>query len=159
MGCVKKWHGRWAADYRGGFGQRHVYAFDTRAEAEAHLAEAVIHAKSATRPTVDPDIPLVEYAVRFLRSCEARGIKPKTVERYEGALRRHILPHLGREKGREITRPMVKELLTRKLADLNASVQGQRRGFPYCLITPHRPVAARACARSVFFREQAPAPP
>jgi len=73
-----------------------------------------------------PDITLTEYASRFLSECEARLVKERTRERYEGALRVHILPRLGRLKVRDISRPVVKELLIGKLEDAAGSVQGQK---------------------------------
>jgi integrase len=75
---------------------------------------------------VDPDISLSDYASRFLTECRARDVKAKTIERYEGALRVHVLPRLGRLKVRDVTRPVVKDMLIGKLKSDVASVQGPR---------------------------------
>lgn len=87
---------------------------------------------------MDPDIALTSYSARFLSECKARGVKPKTIERWEGALRLHVLPRLGRLKVREIKRAMVKELLIAKLDDETSSMQGQKGD---------RPVGRRRLAR------------
>jgi len=125
--AVAKRRGKWVADFRDAFGIRRWVTCDTKAEAEVAEAEGRL-AKSGqtTFPTVDPDITLTDYSKRFLEECGARDIKSRTSERYEGALRVHILPRLGRLKVRDLSRPVVKDLLLGKLQSGAASVQGQR---------------------------------
>src|SRR6266699_747142 len=125
--AVSKRRGKWVADYRDAFNIRRWATFDTKAEAETAEAKGKLEKNGqTTKPVVDPDITLTDYAARFLSECEARLVKEKTRERYEGALRVHILPRLGRLKVRDISRPLVKGLLVGKLEDTTASVQGQK---------------------------------
>lgn len=125
--AVSKRRGKWVADFRDAFGIRRWVTCDTKAEAEvAEASGRLAKSGQTTVPTVDPDITLTSYAVRFLSECKARDIKTRTTERYEGALRVHILPRLGRLKVRDISRPVVKDLLLGKLQSEAASVQGQR---------------------------------
>src|SRR5262245_21663586 len=125
--AVRKRRGKWVADYRDAFKIRRWVTCDTKAEAENAAAKGRLERTGqTTTPVVDPDITLAGYATRFLAECEARLVKERTRERYEGALRVHILPRLGRLKVRDISRPLVKDLLVGKLEDAAASVQGQR---------------------------------
>jgi integrase len=125
--AVARRRGKWVADYRDGFGIRRWVTCDTKADAVTAAAKGRLERSGQTaKPIVDPDITLTEYASRFLAECEARLVKERTRERYEGALRVHILPRLGRLKVRDISRPVVKDLLVGKLEDDAASVQGQR---------------------------------
>ena len=126
--AVSKRRGKWVADYYDAFKRRRWQTFPTKKAAEDFEAKArVTRSTQATTPTVDPDIRFSDYASRFLKSCGARGIKPRTIERYDGALRLHLVPRLGPLKVREISRPVVKGLLESKLADEAASMQGQRK--------------------------------
>lgn len=125
--AVRKRGGKWVSDTYDAFNVRRWSTFNTKGEAQAEEARARLARKGqTTAPKVDPGITLTDYAARFLRECTARQIAAKTTTRYESALRLHIVPRLGRLKVRDISRPVVKDLLISKLADDAGSFQGQK---------------------------------
>jgi len=125
--AVSKRRGKWVADFRDAFNIRRVPSFDTKAEAETAEAKGKLEKNGqTTKPVIDPDITLTDYAARFLSECGARLVKDQTRERYERALRVHVIPRLGRLKVRDVSRPLVKGLLVGKLEDVTASIQGQK---------------------------------
>lgn len=69
--------------------------FPTKGEADRWLALAEVELRQGR--WLDPargEVPLGEYAQRWV--VERPGLRPRTVELYEGLLRRHLLPQLGR---------------------------------------------------------------
>jgi integrase len=126
--AVRRRGKRWIADYYDGFRIRRWKTFDTKDDAKNHEAQQRVQAgeDGALAPSIDPDISLSSYAVRWLKDCEARGVKPKTIVRSESALRLHILPQMGGLKVREVSRPIVRQFLLVKLSDEHASRQGLR---------------------------------
>jgi integrase len=110
------------ADWRDGAGARRWRSFETRKDAEHFLVDQMRLARQPTRPLIDPKISLAAYAERWL-GVVATSAKPRTLETYEGALRRHILPALGRTRVADLHRPGLKEYVARKLRE------GLSRGY------------------------------
>src|SRR5207247_6653782 len=121
---VTKRRGAWVVDWYD-FGKRRVRVFPTKRDAEDFAGAQRVRRKQALRLTVDAHTTLREFVPTFLDRCRASDIKPRTVERYEGALRVHILPALGDRRVRELDRPTVEGfLMAKKLGD--ESRQGQK---------------------------------
>lgn len=126
--AVKFRRGAWYADFYDAHGTRRQLRFRTKDEAQVAQARGTLEAQQKIVPHVDPGITLEAYAKRWLSEGPARGLKPGTIERYDSALRLHILPLLGRMRVRAVTRPAVKAALSGKLLDESASQQGVRPG-------------------------------
>jgi integrase len=114
MACIRKRRGKWVVDYRDGAGIRRWTTCQTRRDAEQVLAERVRATGQHSRPAVDPNISVAQYAERWL-SIASSGLKRGTVHSYDGALKRHILPILGHTKLRKLHRMQIKDLLVLKL--------------------------------------------
>ena len=89
--------GRWQARYLGrdGLDRAAPQTFATKAEADRWLS--LVEAELQQGRWLDPrrgEVPLGEYAQRWVE--ERPGLRPRTVELYEGLLRRHLVPQLGR---------------------------------------------------------------
>ena len=91
MACIRKRRGKYVVDYRDGAGIRRWVTCETRRDAETVLLDKAREARQPTRPAVDPNITVSDYAERWLREVEVT-IKPKTRRSYDSALRLHILP-------------------------------------------------------------------
>jgi integrase len=122
VACIRKRRGKWVADWRDGAGRRRWQSFETRKDAENFLADQVRLARQPTRPVVDPKITVAGYAERWLGIVKTSA-KPRTVEIYDGALQRHILPVLGAARVAELHRTGLKEYVAAKLRD------GLARGY------------------------------
>ncbi len=116
MSCVRKRRGKWVVDYRDGAGIRRWATCRTRREAEDVLDAKRREGRQATRPVVDPDITVNEYAARWL-GVIAAGVKPRTLTMYRGYLKLHLLPIFGATKVRQVTRGHVKGILAEKLRE------------------------------------------
>ncbi|MDT4936660.1 MAG: hypothetical protein QOG80_331 [Pseudonocardiales bacterium] len=88
--------GRWQARCRGADGLMRPapVTFERRADADRWLAQEEL--RIVNGDWVNPDagaIPLGDFAAAWVR--ERPGLRPKTVQLYEGLVRRHIAPALG----------------------------------------------------------------
>jgi integrase len=86
---------RWYARHYDPSGKRHTMVFDTKAEADRWLT--TVAAAKMTGSYVDPTrskITVGEWADQWLAARV--DLAPKTLERYEGILSRHIRPRWGR---------------------------------------------------------------
>lgn len=126
--AVRRRGKKWIADYYDAFRIRRWKTFGTKDDARNYEAAQRVGGREdgTLAPTIDPDIMLTSYAERWLKDSQARGNKFSTITRCESALRTHILPHLGALKLRNITRPIVRQYLLRKLVEDGASRQGLR---------------------------------
>lgn len=114
----------WVVDYYD-FGKRRVKVFPSKRDAEDFAGATRKSQKQRVRPTVDAHITLRDFAPIFLDRCRGLDIRPRTVERYESALRVHILPVLGAKRVRELDRPTVEAFIITKRNE-DESRQGQR---------------------------------
>lgn len=115
--------GRWVADVRDAFGRRQQVSFDAKEAALDFCAERRRARQRQRFTAFDPEIMLAAYAETWL---ETRPVKITTRQRYEAALRLHVLPALGGLRVTEITRDRVRRFLAEKLGDSGASLQGRR---------------------------------
>ncbi len=106
---------RWQVRYRDPAGEQRAQNCERRAEADA-LA-ATIEGDLLRGTYVDPSagkITLATYAQQWLEAVTAG---PTTVDRYEGVVRNHITPHLGKHQLRSMGRPSSIQKWIRKLQD------------------------------------------
>jgi len=116
MACIRKRRGKWVVDWRDGAGVRRWATCATRREAEDVLDVRRREARQATRPVVDPDITVKDYAERWLGMLAASA-KPRTLTMYRAYLRRHVLPVFGMTKVRQVAKGRVKGFLAEKLRE------------------------------------------
>jgi integrase len=118
---------KWIADYYDAFSRRRWKTFRTKADAK-NFEASQLAAKAAggtLAPVVDPDITFSAYGARYLKICAALQLKEASLIRFEGTLRNHLVPGLGGMKVREISRPIVRQLLLEKFG---AEANGGRLG-------------------------------
>lgn len=111
--------GRWtAATYvlrpDGGRVRRQVYG-KTRAEVSRQLAVLVGKTASGV-PLAGETWTVASYADHWLEQVARPSLKPATVSSYQGMIRRHIVPSLGRVKLRSLTPAQVRRLLAERSA-------------------------------------------
>ena len=107
---------RWQVRYRDPADEQRSQNCERRAEADALAVE--IEADLARGTYTDPNagkITLARYAQDWLGTVTAG---PTTVVRYEGVIRNHITPHLGKHQIRSLTRPSVIQKWIRTLQDI-----------------------------------------
>ena len=103
--------GRWQARYFDASGRRHQRTFPSRGDAGRFLAG--VRADLDRGGWIDPragQVQFREYSRVWLKNRRVRGrpLAPRTVERYGGVLRRHILPVLGDTELRHLTSAAVR---------------------------------------------------
>jgi integrase len=117
--AIRRRGDKWVADYYDTFRKRRWKTLDTKAAAQDF--EATQRAGRAIAgtliPTVDPDVTLATYGAAWLKECAAKGRKKKSMVRYEGTLRVHLIPTLGGLRIREISRPIVRKFLLIKFSE------------------------------------------
>ncbi len=114
MACIRKRRQKWVVDYRDSAGARRWVTCQTRREAEAVLASKLQESRQPTRPAVDADITIAQYADHWL-TIIAGSIKPRTMESYRATLRRYVLPVFGSVKVRQLQKGRVKLFLSGQL--------------------------------------------
>jgi len=114
MACVRKRRGKWVVDYRDAAGVRRWLTCQTKREAESALADAVREARQPTRPIIDPNLTIGQYAERWVALIR-QTIKPRTLKSYQDTVRLHLLPTLAAVQVRKLHKGQVKALLAAKL--------------------------------------------
>jgi hypothetical protein len=116
--------GKWVADIRDAFGRRRQVSFDAKEAALDFEAEQRRARQRQRYVAFDPETTLTTYAETWLAT---RPVRATTRQRYEAALKLHILPALGALRVTEVTRERVRRFLAEKLEDAAANLQGHRR--------------------------------
>ncbi|MFE2425734.1 tyrosine-type recombinase/integrase [Streptomyces sp. NPDC059373] len=112
---------RWQVRYRDLNGAQRKENYENKAAADARAAEVENELRGGTY--VDPlagRVTLARYAQQWLSAVTAG---PTTVQRYEGVIRNHIEPHLGRRELRTLNKPSLIQAWVKQLqtAGLGAS--------------------------------------
>ena len=84
-------------------------------EAKLTLGELVIEDEKPSAPTLE------QYAEQWLETYAKPNCKESTYVRYEGVIRNHLLPALGRTRLDALTREPIKQLLGAKRQTLSPS--------------------------------------
>jgi integrase len=107
----RKGAGRWRARYRGPNGRERSKTFERKADAERFLTE--VESSKLRGGFVDPrraSITVEAWADDWLAA--QADLTPKTCERYDGMIRRHIRPRWGRVPLASVTHAEVQRWLT-----------------------------------------------
>lgn len=95
--------------------RRYVYG-PTKKAVAAKLDELKADAQKGT--LVDTKrLTVAEYLDKWYKHCAARGLEPKTLDRYEEIIRLHLDPTLGRLQLTKVSPLHLQELYASKLAD------------------------------------------
>ncbi len=90
--------GKWIVDYRDHAGIRRWKTFDTKREAEDFYADLLKTQDVRTKPVVDINITLPDYAAHWLDTLKkSESVKERSREIYDAQLRRYILPSFPTE--------------------------------------------------------------
>jgi integrase len=111
MSHIQRRDGRWQARYRAPDGKERTKRFDRKVDAETWLAnERVRIARGEWTDPVRAKVTVGEWADDWLAA--QADLTPKTRERYDGIIRRHIRPRWGRVPLASVTHAEVQRWLT-----------------------------------------------
>jgi integrase len=109
--------------------QKSKSGFATRKEAESALHEFIRYVEGGGDPSPER-IGLADYLSRWLEYQRARGIRPRTLEGYEGYIRRDIVPVIGGVEVGKLRPGHIRTVLTRmQHRGLAAATIAQVRGI------------------------------
>src|SRR5438093_2277384 len=102
--------GKWLVDWRDHAGIRHNKTFDTKREAEDFYAEVLKNQDVRTKPVLNTNITLPDYAAHWLDVLKmAQGHKERSLAIYETQFRLYVLPAFAKDqKVRTLQRAQVK---------------------------------------------------
>lgn len=90
----KRATGRWEGRYTGSDGRQHSVYAKTRADLQVRLAQA-IREQSELGFVTGPRQTLAQYLTHWCDNVKAARLKPRTMERYRGVIRSHVIPAIG----------------------------------------------------------------
>ena len=112
--------GKWVAvvnlGYANGKRRRKTFVGKTRAEVQRELNRA-LHDHERGLPVRTERQTVADYLDAWLRDSVRPSKRPRTHERYEQAVRLHIVPEIGRVELSKLTPQHVQRLVANKLAD------------------------------------------
>ncbi|MBX3027524.1 site-specific integrase [bacterium] len=108
MATVVKRRGKWCVDFRDQHRRRHCKFFETRKEADAHLAAVIGEVKQGRFRSPEELPTFAEVAARWLAEQHDRA--PGTVENYRGQVDKHLVPALGPLRIDRVTPAVVEQL-------------------------------------------------
>lgn len=113
---VKRADGRWVGAVTTGLARRRWIYGRTREE----VARKIVSALKATQdgvPLPGERVTVAAFLTEWLAETVRNRVRPSTFVSYEGIVRLHLLPDLGRVRLARLTPAQVQGLLNRKLAD------------------------------------------
>jgi integrase len=151
VACIRKRRGKWVVDYRDAAGIRRWVTCETRRLAEDVLSAKLQESRQPTRPVVDPDITLADYAERWLVLIGST-VKPRTLDGHRYVLDLHVLPMLGRVKVRQLHKGQIRAFLALKLESgrLPRQKKGDEGGEKTKPVEPAEPGLARGSVRIIY---------
>jgi len=115
MACIRKRRGKYVVDYRDSSGARRWVTCETRAQADAELAERIKESSQAAPLLRDPKITVKAYGEQWLAQLVGQ-VRPRTLTGYRDVFERYIEPELGALRLLKVHRGTVKALLGRLAA-------------------------------------------
>jgi integrase len=110
----KRKDGRWGAAMTVNALKRKYFYGRTRAEAAAKLAAAVVELGKGQSPSTNERLALGQFLTDWLSDTAKPSVRPSTFRGYEGKVRTHILPDLGRIHLVKLTPRQVEVFLNEK---------------------------------------------
>jgi integrase len=99
----------WVVDYRDQLRHRHIKTFDRKKDAEAHHALVAVRMREGTHTPESRSITVAEAGENWLKSRQAAGLEPATLQNYREHLNKHIIPLIGATKLAVLTVPFIRE--------------------------------------------------
>jgi integrase len=93
----------WTADYFDQQRNRHTKQFPTKKAANAWLLQARVEVRAGTHTPEADSITVAEAGRLWLERGKTEGLERTTLHNYEGVLRLHIVPQLGRVRLAQLT--------------------------------------------------------
>ncbi len=119
----------WIVDYFDGAGVRRQETFARKKEAEARWLEVGHEMREGTHTARGASITVAEAAGLWLQAAKLDERERSTLKQYEGHIRHHIGPLIGRAKLADLSTPRVQkfadDLLTRQKADDFDEIMGR----------------------------------
>jgi integrase len=120
-GCIiKRGAKSWAVvvylgrDPQTGKDRQKWYSYPTRREAEAHLAQLLVHVQAGgTVPNTK--VRIGDYLEQWLRDSAAPAVRPTTLKSYQDTIRLHLSPALGHLRLQQLTPQAVQKYVADKL--------------------------------------------
>jgi integrase len=99
----------WVVDYTDQLRTRHLKSFDKKKDADAHHAQVAVDVRAGIHTADSRSITVAEAGALWLKSKEAEGIEPTSINNCRGHLKYHIEPLIGATKLSALTVPFVRE--------------------------------------------------
>ena len=96
----------WVVDFFSGGKRRHE-TFATQGEAKKRAALVTLEKANGTHVVIDGKTTVAAAADKWLEYLKGEGRERATIEQYEGHIRRHVLPVLGRKRIRKLDTDML----------------------------------------------------
>ncbi|MEO8973771.1 MAG: site-specific integrase [Ktedonobacteraceae bacterium] len=116
----KQRNGLWAASLSIEGGKRKYFYGKTRKEVQEKLA-AVLQEQKQGMLVATPQQTVGQFLTDWLENTHKQSVRPRTYERYEEALRLHLLPVLGKYQLQKLSAQHVQAFYARKLKEGLAS--------------------------------------
>jgi integrase len=115
----------WVVDYSDQLGHRHLKTFARKRDADAYHAQVTVDVGAGIHTADSRSITVAEAGALWLRSKEAHGIEPISLNNCRGHLKHHIEPLIGATKLAALTVPFVREFEDRLRADRSPILTGK----------------------------------
>ena len=112
----KQRNGLWAASISVEGGKRKYFYGKTRKEVQEKLAAALQEQKQGIL-VATPQQTVGQFLTDWLENTHKQSVRPRTYERYEEAIRLHLLPVLGRYQLQKLSAQHVQAFYARKLKE------------------------------------------
>ena len=119
----KQRNGLWAASITIEGGKRKYFYGKMRKEVQEKLATAVQQQKQGIL-VATPQQTVGQFLTDWLENTHKQSVRPRTYERYEEAIRLHLVPVLGKHQLQKLSAQHVQAFYTRKLKERSLSVNG-----------------------------------
>jgi integrase len=119
-GTIRRRPGRslWEARYYDGDGQQHSVYASTRREVQVKLDASRRAVTEGAFVTGAPQT-VAQYLNHWLDAVASQRLRPRTLERYQGVVRKHIIPALGDIRLSKVTPQHIERLYSSKRRDLS----------------------------------------
>ena len=112
----------WVVDYTDQAGARHIQTFSLKKDADEFHATVKVSVSQGTHTPHNKSITIAEAAAAWLEFVRLENRERSTLAQYEGHVKHHIVPLLGREKLAKLSTPLVNRFRDELLAHLSRAM-------------------------------------
>jgi integrase len=109
----------WVVDYCDQTGERHIRTFERKKDADEYHATVNVDVRQGVHTPHSKSLTVAEAAEDWLKFVKLEGRERSTIEQYANHVKRHIVPHLGREKLAKLTTPRINAFRDDLLASIS----------------------------------------